>query len=395
MTCCARVALIVFLCATAAGGQHSGSVETEQGFTLRLYDVGRRMDRLAPLREGQTPNLDRLEDVIDFRDTQFGGPADYFVTRIEGFLSIDRAGVYAFRLTSDDGSRLVIDGREVILNDGIHGPRGVECEAELGEGLTPFSVEHFENEQGQVLRLEWRPPGAGGFVLVPAEAFRVEAGLTRVVSPGRKVVLDGMEDLRPGLGMPLTGVHPGWVVEDIRPEGFEPQVGAMCVLGDRLMIATFRPENDGVLDAEPNGTIWEMRGVFGGDAGSITVEPIHRGLSDPSGMVAVDGALYVSHLRIHLLKERKSFVRNRVNRYTPVLGTLGAPDETPIDELVNQACDVRRRIQHALYNLAPRMPVRVHPPEDAKHIVMAKLQVVLLTHLLYSPSHVRRRDEEI
>lgn len=38
-----------------------------------------------------------------------------------GTLKIQTAGLYTFFLTSDDGSRLELDGVEVVLNGGFHG----------------------------------------------------------------------------------------------------------------------------------------------------------------------------------------------------------------------------------------------------------------------------------
>ena len=42
--------------------------------------------------------------------------------KFDGFLKIARDGEYRFRLTSDDGSKLWIDGKPVVANDGIHAP---------------------------------------------------------------------------------------------------------------------------------------------------------------------------------------------------------------------------------------------------------------------------------
>lgn len=131
---------------------------------------------------------------------------------------------------------------------------------------------------------------------MPPEAFGVERNARRITSPGRKVVLDGRENLRPGHGMPLEGVHPGWTVEDLRPPGFEPQVGAMAFLPDgRLVVSSFNPLNDGVLHEEPRGTIWVLDNVSGGDPSSITATRIADGFHDPTGMAVVAGDIYVAH----------------------------------------------------------------------------------------------------
>lgn len=271
----------------------------EPGLTWRVYDIGRPIERLAPIRAGQTPNADRRLDRLDLSDADLG-PGDYFVAEATGYLNIETPGRYAFALTSDDGSRLRI-GRTVVVNNDDRHPAITRTGAIiLDAGLHPFRVEYFENDGGAALSLAWRPPGESEFVTVPASAFRVEAGVTRVVSPGPKALDDGWETIRPGDRAPLEAVHPGFVVEAIRPEGFEPQVGALAFLPDgRLLVATFTPMNNGELRRATNGTLWALSGVVagvvGGDASTAKAEVIAAGFHDPSGLAVVDGDIYISH----------------------------------------------------------------------------------------------------
>lgn len=275
----------------------------EPGVTLRVYDIGRGMERLAPLREGQTPNIDRKIDRIDLRGDAFaalGAPADFFVAEATGYLRAPVTGEYLFGLTSDDGSRLTVGGVVVVTHDGVHGATTRTGSVRLEAGLHPFRVEMFEHTGEEALVLSWRTPGERGSpVVVPASAFFVEAGVTRVVAPGVKTVLDGREAYRPGDGMPLDRVHPGFVVEAIRPEGFEPPVGGMAFLPDgRLVLSTFTPKNNGELRLETNGSLWVMDGVVGGVGGSAetaTVTKIADGFHDPCGVAVVDGSIYVAH----------------------------------------------------------------------------------------------------
>ena len=44
-----------------------------------------------------------------------------FALQFSGFIQIDTAGKYTFATQSDDGSKLYIDGKEVVNNDGNHG----------------------------------------------------------------------------------------------------------------------------------------------------------------------------------------------------------------------------------------------------------------------------------
>jgi outer membrane protein OmpA-like peptidoglycan-associated protein len=73
---------------------------------------------------------------------------------------VPAAGTYRFRLTSDDGSRLLIDGRQVIDNDGVHGEVQVEESVELAEGVHSIEVQYFQGPRFDVaLVLEMAPPG--------------------------------------------------------------------------------------------------------------------------------------------------------------------------------------------------------------------------------------------
>lgn len=272
----------------------------EQGYTLRLYEVGRELDRVARVAEDATPNLDRLEDRIDFKDVEALAGASplrtQFAVEAVGFLRIESPGAYAFELRSDDGGMLEIDGTRVVVHDGLHPPTAKEGSIELDRGLHPFRIDAFQNGGGAALILSWRKPGSGRFELVPPEAFRVEKGVTRVVAPGPKVYKDGREHQRPGDGLPIEVAYPRFSVEPLRPEGFAPRIGGMAFLPDgRLVVSDFEPMNNGVLRTETNGSLYLLSNVVGGGPGSIKVERLPGGYHDPCGIVVVDGDVYVSH----------------------------------------------------------------------------------------------------
>lgn len=67
-----------------------------------------------------------------------------------GYIDVPADGIYTFALLSDDGSTLVIDGEEVINNDGPHGPREVIGQKALAKGLHPISVRYFDQNGGQL-----------------------------------------------------------------------------------------------------------------------------------------------------------------------------------------------------------------------------------------------------
>ncbi|WP_416529745.1 family 16 glycoside hydrolase [Streptomyces coelicoflavus] len=261
----------------------------EPGVTLRVFDVQTPLDELCTLKPGQTPNHDKLMPTVDWSTTaDFGGIADNFVSEASGYLVAPRDGTYVFRLVSDDGSRLTLDGSTVIDHDGLHGAEPKDGTVELTAGAHPLRIEHFDRGGGQQLQLSWMPPGESAFTVVPTEALSTDAGVVRVTAPGRKECEAGRDT--PGDGLPLTSVRPDLDLTDLRPEGFEPQVTGMDWLPDgRLAISTWGG-TDNVA-----GEVYLLDNVTGDTSrDKVTVEKVASGLREPMGIKYVDGSLYVS-----------------------------------------------------------------------------------------------------
>ncbi|OLF09973.1 PA14 domain-containing protein, partial [Actinophytocola xanthii] len=260
----------------------------EPGVTLRVYDVQVGLNELCVLKPGQTPNIDKLMPTIDWSTTAQFGIGDFFVSEVTGNVNIATAGTYTFRLTSDDGSRLRIDDTTVIDHDGLHSPTAKDGSIALGTGYHSLRIDHFENAADQVIRLEWRPPGASAFTLVPNSVLSTDAGVVRVTAPGRKECEASTDS--PGDGLPLTGVHPNYTLTNLRPAGFEPQVSAIDWLPDgRMAIATWGG-SDNVA-----GEVYLLSNVTGAtDPSRVRVQRIAQGLREPMGIKYAEGKLYVS-----------------------------------------------------------------------------------------------------
>ncbi|HYR07029.1 MAG TPA: OmpA family protein [Longimicrobium sp.] len=83
---------------------------------------------------------------------------EWFAIDYNGRIMLPQAGTYTFRLTSDDGSKLFIDGDLVIDNDGVHGPGAIDGEATLAAGIHEVRVQYFQGPREEVaLVLEWGP----------------------------------------------------------------------------------------------------------------------------------------------------------------------------------------------------------------------------------------------
>ncbi|MFF0450745.1 family 16 glycoside hydrolase [Streptomyces sp. NPDC004609] len=276
----------------------------EPGVTLRVFDLQAPLKKLCELKEGQTPNIDKLMPVVDWSSEADFGMGSNFMTQAIGYLNVPRDGSYDFRLISDDGSRLLLDKRMVIDHDGLHAAEPKDGTAQLTAGPHPLLIEHFEAGGGEQLTLQWKPPGASDFTLVPNSVLSTDAGVVRVTAPGRKECVSGQDN--PGDGLPLAGVHPNYSLTDLRPAGFEPKVSAMDWLPDgRLAVSTWGESQTS------NGEVYLLDNVTGATGpDKVTAKKVASGLREPMGIKYVDGKLYVSEK--HQLTELNDTNRDEV-----------------------------------------------------------------------------------
>lgn len=271
----------------------------EPGVSLRVYWVGVNLSSIPKLMAGQTPNTSKVIPNIDLKsNADFGSPEpDQFYAKVTGFLNITTPGDYAFRLSSDDGSKFSIRDEIIINHDGLHSDEEPkEGKFRLAAGEHPFEIEFFESGGGEVLKLEWKTPGSDKFVVVPPEVFTTPAGEVRVTAPGKKSVFDPNRRYRPGDGVPLTGIHPSFDLETVRPTDFKPRVGGMDFLPDgRLVVCTW----------DPDGAIYILDGVRDPKPHNIKVKRIAAGLAEPLGLKVVKGQIYVLQKQeLTLLKDK-------------------------------------------------------------------------------------------
>ncbi|MFE7507549.1 family 16 glycoside hydrolase [Promicromonospora sp. NPDC057488] len=267
----------------------------EPGVTLRTYDLARDLSELCTLRSGQTPNVDQLKPTIDYSTEADFGMGERFIAHALANLNVPADGNYEFRLTSDDGSRLVIDDAEVIDHDGLHGESAKEGTVALTAGYHDLRVEYFDNTNDNILRLEWRPPGSADFVVVPSSVLSTEAGVVRVTAPGTKYC-EGQDDSA-GDGMRLDSVYPGYTLTDLRPDGFEPMVAGLdWTDDDRLAVVTSGSVSPGgwVEDPEP-GEVFLLDNVTGETSqDQVTYEKVATDLFNPMGIAVIGESIYVS-----------------------------------------------------------------------------------------------------
>ncbi|HEY2720234.1 MAG TPA: PA14 domain-containing protein [Chitinophagaceae bacterium] len=75
---------------------------------------------------------------------------EWFAIDYHGSFKAKKAGQYIFRLTSDDGSKLFIDGKLLIDNDGLHSLNSKTGEMDLDEESHAIRLEYFQGPRTQL-----------------------------------------------------------------------------------------------------------------------------------------------------------------------------------------------------------------------------------------------------
>ena len=111
---------------------------------------------------GQWENCDQmLESEISEEKTVFNFDLDSekkndFGHVFKGLIHIEKRGTYDFQTTSDDGSRLFINGFPVVDNDGLHSRKTVTGNMVLKKGFHAFEVHYFELGGQESLVVKWK-----------------------------------------------------------------------------------------------------------------------------------------------------------------------------------------------------------------------------------------------
>jgi len=147
---------------------HAGKMA---GIKSEFFDFNESLAKIPDL-SGRKPDFERIDENIgtDYKINGYVWPglddrfADTFASRHTGFLKITKAGKYTFYLSSDDESKLWIDGALVIDNDGLQTLREMDplpgyCKpndghyvmkeksgsVDLKEGFREIRIEFFKN----------------------------------------------------------------------------------------------------------------------------------------------------------------------------------------------------------------------------------------------------------
>ena len=162
-------------------------VKTVFGSTTRIEHALVGQVFLLPEGTEKLPNFSALKpegkiyaDTIDVapRDWQSGFPGvtdrfEWFAIEYKGSIRARKPGSFTFRLVSDDGAKLFIDGKLVIDDDGIHGPRSLTGKVDLDGSPHEMTLQYFQGPRtGIALQLFTMPEG-GKEQVFPGNEFEL------------------------------------------------------------------------------------------------------------------------------------------------------------------------------------------------------------------------------
>jgi len=147
---------------------------SQPGLVGEYYALGDALEDFPSIAAEKKPTLKRVDKNINVDSTTEAWPGtelvDHFYIRWTGKLRTPKDGNYTFFLESDDGSRLFIDGKQVVDNGGLHAMEEKSGEVELKAGEHELKVEFFENEVDAGCKFSWQSPGKEKEI-VPAMAL--------------------------------------------------------------------------------------------------------------------------------------------------------------------------------------------------------------------------------
>jgi hypothetical protein len=86
-------------------------------------------------------------------------PIHFFGPRYKTYIKIDKPGLYKFYTSSNDGSKLYINGKLIVDNDGLHGPVQKSGDIQLTKGMHEIQVDYFQGGGSKVLMVYYSSKG--------------------------------------------------------------------------------------------------------------------------------------------------------------------------------------------------------------------------------------------
>ena len=262
----------------AAGNLENGDMVP--GLLVKVFQLKTSPQSLGQINFNAKPDDIAVAGLVDAGPTEFAPLKNDFALLATGYLFLEKDDNILLQLSSDDGSRLYLDGQRLIDHDGPHGMEPKEAEVALREGYHDLRIEYFQGSGGRGIQLKWARSGDPKMKIIPEGNFSHKRS-------------DNDEDLRkmtgeqigiPGDGIPLSEVHPSYDLSQARPDEFLPKVAGMDFLPDgRMLVSTW----------DAMGAVYLLENVESGDPKKIKMKMIARGLAEPLGLKVVGKDIFV------------------------------------------------------------------------------------------------------
>jgi cytochrome c len=223
-----------------------------------------------------------VQDFEGLDATDFGSLDEDFVLHAKGYLYAEKEMKAGLRVISDDGSRVTIDGKVLLDNDGLHGAEVKETMVALSKGYHAVTLEYMQGKGGRYLSFEWKPEGTGEWTGLPSGVL-LHSSDDHGVLKGKSLSM-ALGKIIPGDKSPLISVHPSYDLSQARPDDFLPKVGGMDFMSDgSLAISVW----------DPSGGVYLLSNVSSGDPSKIKVKQIAAGLAEPLGLKVINDTIYI------------------------------------------------------------------------------------------------------
>jgi hypothetical protein len=99
-------------------------------------------------------------------------PTEQVAVVLESYLDIQEAGNYSFFTNSDDGSKLYINGTQIVDNDGDHGVMERSGSMDLAIGKHLVRVAYFNGGGGYHLDVKYKGPNTPKQIIPANQLYR-------------------------------------------------------------------------------------------------------------------------------------------------------------------------------------------------------------------------------
>lgn len=261
------------------GGGGGGNPPFVGGICANVYDLAFLLQDYASIWDIRMPDFSELTPVENFEMDQIGFPnqlsrrllpgmpagfKEWFGLTFDGTLNAVESGVYEFYARTDDGSKIYIDGVELINNDGAHPTREVSAQIYLEAGYHHIRIEYFQGPHPNIaLEIFIRRP-TGVKVYLSDDILKTECDefTPRDLLPPEPPRVPDDSDVLPPVD---PGVPPS-DSDDLLPA--EPPVDASDVLPP---VQPGNPSDDLLAPQKPKKPGFPPHGVFTGPPINIPV----------------------------------------------------------------------------------------------------------------------------